>query len=123
MLAGARLFWKGFTLANKLVLAVCALVIVISVVVLFRNRPGPLPPLFQDVPADNGAAGGGSVKVDVTGAVRHPGVVVVAADARVIDAVQAAGGPTELGDANAINLAVHVQDGQKIVVPPRKLHN
>jgi len=123
LLAGARLFWRGFTLANKLVLAVCALVIVISVVVLIRNRPGPLPPLFQDVPAANGAGGADSIKVDVAGAVVHPGVVLVAPDARVNDAVMAAGGATVAGDPNAINLAAHLQDGQKIVVPLRKLHN
>ena len=120
---GARHFWNGFSIGAKLVLAVCVLVMATSGYVIYANRPGPLPPLFQDAPTGNSAAAVALVKVDVSGAVRHPGVVSVPPTARVNDAVQEAGGATEAGDPDAINLAAHVQDGQKIVVPLRKLHN
>lgn len=57
--------------------------------------------------------------VHVSGAVRHPGLVALPAGARVIDAVTAAGGPTESADQGAINLAARVTDGQQVVVPKR----
>jgi len=73
------------------------------------------PPLGPDL----GAAAGGSVVVDVAGAVRRPGVYKFAADARVQDAVRRAGGPTRRAVLSAINLAARVVDGQQIVVPVR----
>jgi len=88
----------------------------------------------QGAAAEGGArAGGGAVAgnvrverpaaprplVHVSGAVRRPGVYRLRADARVRDAVGRAGGATGAGDANAINLAAKVADGQQIVVPRR----
>ena len=62
-------------------------------------------------------AGGGDVVVDVTGAVRRPGVYRLPAGSRVQDAVLRAGGAK--GDAvlEAINLAARLADGQQVVVP------
>lgn len=60
---------------------------------------------------------GGDVVVDVTGAVRRPGVYRLPAGSRVEDAVARAGGAE--GDAvlEAINLAARLADGQQVVVP------
>lgn len=60
---------------------------------------------------------GSDVVVDVTGAVRRPGVYRMPAGSRVNDAVARAGGAT--GDAvlEAINLAARLADGQQVVVP------
>lgn len=55
------------------------------------------------------------VMVDVVGSVRSPGVVRLPADARVLDAVEAAGGVLR-GHPPVINLARHVIDGEQIVV-------
>lgn len=55
--------------------------------------------------------------VHVVGAVRHPGVVVIARDSRVSDAVTAAGGLDPQADAAAINLARPLTDGEQIHVP------
>lgn len=57
------------------------------------------------------------VLVHVAGAVVEPGVYELAGDARVRDAVVAAGGPTEIADWNALNLAAVVGDGAKVYVP------
>ncbi|MDY6055448.1 ComEA family DNA-binding protein [Micrococcus sp.] len=65
-------------------------------------------------PAESGPA---TVRVHVVGQVRAPGVVEVPAEARVADAVDAAGGPTRTARPDRINLAAPVQDGQRIVVP------
>jgi len=65
--------------------------------------------------------GGGDVVVDVTGAVRRPGVYRLPAGSRVIDAVQRAGGAGPRGLLEAVNLAAHLADGQQIVIPERGL--
>ena len=53
----------------------------------------------------------------VTGAVVSPGVYTLAIDARVADAVSAAGGALSNADLNALNLAAPVVDGERIEVP------
>lgn len=57
--------------------------------------------------------------VDVTGAVRHPGVYRLAGAARVRDAVARAGGASAAADTASVNLAAKLADGQQIVVPRR----
>ena len=58
------------------------------------------------------------VVVDVTGAVRRPGVYRLPAGARVQDAVRKAS-PGRKADLSGVNLAARVTDGQQIVVPRR----
>jgi len=60
------------------------------------------------------------VWVHVVGAVRHPGLYDLAADARVAAAVEAAGGV--IGDAapEAVNMARKVADGEQIAIPTRE---
>ena len=57
------------------------------------------------------------VVVHVAGAVAAPGVYRLVVGQRVIDAVQAAGGMSLLADADAINLAALLVDGQRVYVP------
>jgi len=54
--------------------------------------------------------------VDVAGWVRHPGVYRFHQGDRVIDAIQAAGGPRPGADLAAINEAAMLQDAQQILV-------
>jgi competence protein ComEA len=63
--------------------------------------------------------GGGDVVVDVAGAVRRPGVYRMPAGARVVDAVERAGGAAADALLEGINRAAHLTDGQQIVVPGR----
>jgi competence protein ComEA len=62
---------------------------------------------------------GGEVVVDVTGAVRDPGVYRMPAGSRVNDAVVRAGGAAPGAVLEAINLAARLADGQQVVVPKR----
>jgi competence protein ComEA len=57
--------------------------------------------------------------VHVAGEVRRPGVYRIAGDGRVIQALRLAGGPTPRADLAALNLAAPLQDGQRVLVPPR----
>src|SRR6476620_2053512 len=57
--------------------------------------------------------------VDVTGAVRKPGVFDFQPGDRVIDAVQRAGGALDKADLTLLNLAAPLTDGQQILVPKK----
>jgi len=63
--------------------------------------------------------GGDDVVVDVTGAVRDPGVYRLPAGSRVDDALKRAGGEIARADLDAVNLAARLADGQQVVVPER----
>jgi competence protein ComEA len=63
--------------------------------------------------------GGRDVVVDVTGAVRAPGVYRLPSGARVTDAVERAGGPSGRALLEGINRAARLADGQQVVVPER----
>lgn len=60
------------------------------------------------------------IAVYVCGQVECPGVVYLSEDARVVDAVEAAGGLSEDADAEYINLAARVSDGEKLYIPDRQ---
>ncbi|HET8565440.1 MAG TPA: ComEA family DNA-binding protein [Solirubrobacterales bacterium] len=62
---------------------------------------------------------GGDLVVDVTGAVRRPGVYRMPAGSRVNDALTRAGGPAPRAETEAVNLAARLADGQQVVVPER----
>lgn len=66
---------------------------------------------------DDGEGGGDGVVVHVAGAVVRPGVHRLAAGARAIDAVDAAGGALAEADLGRLNLAALVEDGQQVYVP------
>lgn len=57
--------------------------------------------------------------VYVTGAVVAPGVYRLGEDARVADAIAAAGGPAPDADLSLLNLAAPVADGERVYVPRR----
>lgn len=75
----------------------------------------------ETVPLEDG--GGASVSqpagiyVHVLGEVQTPGLYLLAPDARLVDALAAAGGSLESADLRAINLARPVTDGEQIIVP------
>jgi len=83
---------------------------------------GSATSLAPVVPSD--AAGGASAPtdpgeelvVDVAGKVRRPGIAVLPAGARVVDALEAAGGARRGVDLTALNLARPVVDGEQILV-------
>lgn len=92
--------------------------VAISAVGVLFQRPEPTTPIAvtEDVSGEPPPPAR-QVIVHVTGAVVAPGLVELGADARVIDAVDAAGGVAEDADINRLNLARPVMDGEHIVVP------
>lgn len=78
-------------------------------------EPEPAGPLAV-TPTPSVTAAPVPVVVHVTGLVRRPGLVTLAAGARVADAVAAAGGVTRPRAADTVNLARPVVDGEQIAV-------
>jgi len=58
-----------------------------------------------------------SLVVHVVGAVVRPGIVRLESGARVVDAVDAAGGLAPGADVDRVNLAAVLADGQRVVIP------
>lgn len=58
----------------------------------------------------------GSVTVDVAGKVRRPGIAVLDAGSRVVDAIEAAGGARPGVDLSSLNLARVLVDGEQVLV-------
>lgn len=71
-------------------------------------------------PARPTVSGGTGLTVHVTGAVRRPGVYALADGSRVVDAVRRAGGVTGRANAQGVNQAAELRDGQQVVVPDRQ---
>jgi competence protein ComEA len=65
------------------------------------------------------SGGGGDIVIDVAGAVRRPGVYRLPAGARVVDAIDRAGGPAGAAMLEGINRAARLTDGQQVMVPER----
>lgn len=59
------------------------------------------------------------VTAHVVGAVAEPGVVRLQGGARVVDAIEAAGGLSSDAQPEGVNLARLVEDGEQIIVPDR----
>ena len=57
------------------------------------------------------------IYVHVCGAVQTPGVYKLRSDARIVDAISAAGGLSEDAAGDYLNLAAVLSDGEKITVP------
>ena len=112
-------------------LAVYAAIAVVALLLGARwIRSGEPPPTesvaygsSEDASPDTGSVEfgetGEDVVVHVAGAVREPGVYRLPEGSRVTDAIERAGGATGDADANAINLAARLADGQQIQLPDR----
>ncbi|MEV1135025.1 ComEA family DNA-binding protein [Rhodococcus coprophilus] len=117
------------------------LAVLVTVGVLWRDRPvpDPVPPLptVEITPATTVAASTvaattgatpepetepAALVVSVVGLVHRPGLVEIAPGARVADALDAAGGVAPGADLVGLNLARRISDGDQIVVglsPPQ----
>jgi len=93
-------FDLNFTpIQKRALLAVSAVVVVLSLFIVVKGNTGeitPPPVVVEQVQAPQ-------IFVDVTGAVNTPGVYTLTASSRVIDAIKAAGGSAAGADLSTIN--------------------
>ena len=97
---------------KRALLILGALVIAISSLVVLRGGSHEVvePPIVAvQIAAPE-------IFVDVTGAVKNPGVYTLAANSRVIDAIKAAGDSAPGADLSTVNLARVLSDGEQIYV-------
>lgn len=118
-----------FSRAEQIVAALLLLAILVALGILvarqgrgmLTRREEPLLQTASGAPqplSATPAAPGGPV-VHVVGAVKSPGVYTLAPGARLNDALLAAGGARADGAPDALNLAEHAVDGQRIEVPTK----
>ncbi len=114
---------------------VVVVAVLVALVVVWRAQPAAqaAPRVQREAPSSAGADAVASsppnatvaagdqpeVVVHVVGAVRHPGLVRLAAGSRVADAVRAAGGATDRARTASVNLARPLVDGEQVVVQRR----
>lgn len=98
-------------------------VVVLSAAVGLGIMRGQAAPV-ESVPLEDTSTGTGAgpestddLYVHVLGAVEKPGLYVLDRDARLVDALAAAGGTTVEADLAAVNLARMLEDGEQVVVP------
>ena len=103
--------------------AVVLALVVLSAAVGLGIMRGQAAPV-ESVPLTDAGSGNGSgaepsgdLYVHVLGAVEKPGLYVLDLDARLVDALAAAGGTTPDADLAAVNLARVLEDGEQVVVP------
>lgn len=82
-----------------------------------NREDGTVDPSTEPEPLADTTATGETTIIHVAGEVHKPGIVEVTHGARVIDAIEGAGGPTEEAQLDALNLAAVVNDGEYILVP------
>ena len=92
------------------IVGVLALPLAVGVGFLLNDRLNGPDPLQLDLPPEE-------LRVYVTGAVQRPGVYPLSNGERWIDALDAAGGPTEDADLTAVDLARRVRDEETVMVP------
>lgn len=119
----------GLRRGHVMVVAVLLLVAVVgAAIMLLRNRPVqevvPRPTVTATLLASASPATAASptqpsppaIVVHVAGKVRNPGVIRLPAGARVLDAIDAAGGAIRRADLDRLNLARPLVDGEQVFV-------
>lgn len=63
------------------------------------------------------------IKIHIAGQVKNTGILELEQGARISDAIQKAGGITELASLDNVNLAYCLEDGQKLYIPSKEEKN
>ena len=105
-----RMTWRQAVAAS-----VC--VVLLGAVTWALTRPDAPAGVPLSVASARPSVESGVVVVDVAGAVEQPGLVELAAGARVADAIEEAGGLSADAVLDDVNLARRVTDGEQIRVP------
>lgn len=113
-----------------IIIVICIILIVGSVWYLMQNNLDGEDMIFEDEWEDNNQNVSNiavevneiieekvKIVVDISGQVVSPGVITLDEGARIIDAINTAGGTTKDADLSKVNLAYILSDAQKIYIP------
>jgi competence protein ComEA len=115
---GGSLRWRPQPQAVAGLLAVGLAVVLVTGYLTSRHQAAPVHEPPTTVPSLVATPPPVGIVVDVSGRVRHPGLVSLPVGARVDDAIRAAGGALPGTSLAGLNLAAKVTDGQLVVVGP-----
>lgn len=104
---------------KKLLIIACFLILIVCMAIYFFTKEDDFEnisvnevyfsPQVTEVPE--------KIIIHIDGEVINPGLVYLPTESRISDAIEAAGGKTELANITSINLAYPLKDGQKIYIP------
>lgn len=112
-------WWQDLTFSTtqkRLLLIIGAIALTISGAYVLRPISANE---IERVPVLETQAISSQITVDVAGAVTSPGVYLLAANSRVVDAIKAAGQTLKGADTSDLNLARIMKDGEQIYVYPK----
>lgn len=116
---------EGILDDKKTLIKILSVVLILLVAVVLRIHDESKSDITIETadPADEVEYSGESIAetqvlfVDIGGAVKSPGVYQVSKDTRLFEVIEMAGGLSEEADADHVNRASFVEDGQKIIIP------
>ena len=98
------------------VIVIASLAITVGIGIV-RGALAPVDDVVIDATPTAAATGTAGLYVPVSGAVRAPGLYLLPAEGRVVDAIAAAGGFADDAARDGVNLARTLDDGEQLVVP------
>jgi competence protein ComEA len=91
-------------------------IIILGLYIVYDRWPRP-EAIVIETPSTVPSATVGLIVIQVTGAVHTPGIYRLPSDARSQQAIEAAGGLLPDANADGLNLAARLADGQQVYVP------
>ena len=104
---------------QKIIIGIVILAVIVGIATYFiiKNNQYEEFDMNDFVKTDTEEYKGDTIIVHITGEVKEPGIKELPDEARIADAIEAAGGVTENADLDEVNLAFVLSDGQKIYIP------
>lgn len=107
---------------TKLVFKIALVLGIVILTIIVSIRQNSANEISLDTAEKNTSTTEEQVKeyyVDISGAVKNPGVYKVKSKTRLVFLIDKAGGLTKNADLDAINQASYVEDGAKIIIPTK----
>lgn len=105
---------------QKIIIGIVILAVIVGIATYFIIKNNQYEEFDMNevlVNAEEKEYKGDTIIVHITGEVKEPGIIELPSEARIADAIEAAGGVTENADLDEVNLAFVLSDGQKIYIP------
>ena len=105
---------------QKIIIGIAALVVIAGIGIYLFVKNSQYEEFDMNevlVNAEEKEYKGDTIIVHITGEVKEPGIIELPSEARIADAIEAAGGTTEGADLDEVNLAFVLSDGQKVYIP------
>lgn len=112
---------ENLTMPQKIFLGILGIIVVIILVIYVFTKENSTTYFENEIIENTNDnildESNNNIIIHIAGEVANEGVIELPANARLYDAVEAAGGLTEDADLGQINLANILKDGQKIYIP------